>query len=136
VIAGVDVVGVDPLASAHELGIIFDAARYSDYEINGNVCELVLDGTTNLLRTTLHQYPGLDESFGEIPSPLPLDEMHGLMRAFYSRAGNPALGCSFETPELQPSIERTPTGMAAPGTIALWAEDIGVSFRFVMITTK
>src|SRR5258705_271909 len=73
---------------------------------------------------------------GQVPSPLPRDQMHGISRAFYSRAGSPAVGCSFETPQLQPRIDRTPTTQPAPGTIALWAEDIGVSFRFVMITTK
>ena len=135
VIVGVDVLALDAAASAHELGIIFDAARYSSYEINGIVCELVFDSTDNFLRAGLHQYPNPDETYGPwVQSPLPLDQMHGIIRAHYSRAGT--VGCSFETPLLQPSIEQTPTTNPAPGTIALWAEDIGVSFRFLMITTK
>jgi hypothetical protein len=135
VIAGVDVESLSP-TSYREVGFIFDAIPTSlSSQPNGTLCVLGR-ATDDYLEVFARNRPANDVAINHSSSPLSITAMHGIMRGSYARNKVPSTTCTFVSQGIEPTISGTLTPLPSSGKLALFAQDIDATFRFLFVVSR
>ena len=137
VIAGVDVERLEP-TTYREVGFIYDAVATSlNSQPNGTLCVLGRQGVSDdYLEVFARNRPLSDVAINRSSSPLSIAAMHGIMRGSYARSSVPSTTCTFVSQQLEPTISGTLTPPPASGKLALFAQDVDATFRFLFVVRK